>query len=198
MNLSELTDQIRTLSRTADDPITVGISGFGGSGKSSLASALTSALPSCISMRGDDFLDPTRTHQRSKNWDGVERARLVSQVLSPFRSGRSSTFRRFDWRIRALGEPEPVPRGDIILVDLIGLFHPETEPHLDMRVWCDVDIATSTAWGKARDVRLGRDHTKLWDEIWVPNEIDFVAAFQPRRMADLIVPPVLLEQYASS
>lgn len=198
MNLSELTDQIRTLRRTADHPIAVGISGFAGSGKSSLAVALASTIPGCVTMRGDDFLDPARTHQRSRDWDGVERTRLADEVLNPFRSRTPSLFRRFDWSIRALGDPEPLPRGDVILVDLIGLFHPETEPYLDLRIWCDVNLATSTAWGKSRDARLGRDHTELWDKIWVPNEIDFFADFEPRRMADLIMPPAPLEQYASS
>lgn len=85
-----------------------------------------------------------------------------------------------------------------MLVNLIGLFHPEMESHLDLRVWCDVDLATSTAWGKARDARLGRDHTTLWDEIWVPNEIAFITAYDPRGAADLVVPPVMLGKYAKS
>jgi hypothetical protein len=56
-------------------------------------------------MRGDDFLDPARSHHRSSDWDGVERIRLRDTVLRPFRSGSGSggTFRRFDWSTRALG-----------------------------------------------------------------------------------------------
>lgn len=60
-------------------------------------------------MRGDDFLDPSRSHCRSGDWDGVDRRRLVNEVLAPFREEREGSFRRYDWSRRELGEPEPVP-----------------------------------------------------------------------------------------
>lgn len=174
----------------AGHPIVVGVSGFGGSGKSSLAAALTAALPGAVGLRGDDFLDPVQSHHRSSDWAGVERARLADEVLRPFREGRPTTFRPFDWASRALGAPRPVPSGDILIVDLIGLLHPDLDGLLDLSMWCDVDLTTATAWGKARDARLGRNHDHLWDEVWVPNERDFVERFDPRRRADLIVAPL--------
>jgi len=122
----------------------------------------------------------------------------MNEVLRPFRNGTRSTFRRFDWSAGALGDPEPLPLGNVLIVDLIGLFHPETDEHLDLQVWCDVDLETATTWGKARDTGLGRDHSRLWDEVWVPNERDFVADFAPHDRADIVLPPVRLAQFASS
>ena len=103
-------------------PIVVGISGYGGAGKSTLARELLELVSGSVRMRGDDFLDPSRSHRRSADWDGVERSRLVEEVLDPFRDRRSSMFRRFDWNARALGEPEPIPTGDVLIVDQPRLF----------------------------------------------------------------------------
>jgi uridine kinase len=166
-------------------PVVIGISGYGGSGKSTLARALVEQRPGAVRLRGDDFLDPVRSHRRSPDWDGVERARLVDEVLRPFREQRPSTFRRFDWGVGALADPEPVPAGDVLVLDLIGLFHPDALSVLDLKVWCDVDLMTATRQGMARDAALGRDHAALWENVWVPNEKDFEVRFDPRSAADL-------------
>lgn len=185
MTLDELVILINSAQRRADRPIVVGISGYGGSGKSTLARELVQLIPNAVRMRGDDFLDPERSHQRSNDWDGVERDRLTHEVLTPFVEQREGTFRRYDWGIRALGAPEPVPTGDVLIVDLIGLFCPETEAVLDLKIWCDVDLETATSRGLARDAALGRDHVDLWRDVWVPNECEFDSRFQPREMADV-------------
>lgn len=159
---------------------------------------MTSALGGVVRVRGDDFLDPVLSHTRSTDWAGVERRRLADEVLRPFRESRASTYRPFDWGLRSLGVPRPIPSGDVLVVDLIGLLHPELDDMLDLAIWCDVDLDTATAWGKARDARLGRTHDRLWDEIWVPNERDFVERFDPRRRADLVVAPLPLEDFADN
>src|SRR5690554_1611685 len=105
--------------------VVIGVSGYCGSGKSTLVRSVLDGEPGMVRMRGDDFLDPSRSHHRSSDWDGVERRRLVSEVLLPFREEREAVFRRFDWTRRALGEPEPVPSGEVLLADLIGLSPPE-------------------------------------------------------------------------
>ncbi|WP_040165857.1 uridine kinase family protein [Microbacterium gorillae] len=183
--LTETIDTIERVRTTAGHPIVVGVSGFGGSGKSTLTRKLVERWDGALRLRGDDFLDPTRSHRRSTDWDGVERDRLAREVLRPFRERRPSTFRRFDWSTRSLADPEPVPAGEILIVDLIGLFHPALADDLDLRVWCDVDLDTATARGLARDAALGRDHTALWREVWVPNERDFAAQFDPRGAAEV-------------
>lgn len=185
MDLDTLTLLIEKAAAEASHPLVVGISGYGGSGKSTLARALAARLDGAVRLRGDDFLDPARSHRRSPDWDGVGRDRLVADVLGPFREERASTFRRYDWAAAALGEPEPVPSGRILLVDLVGLFHPDALPALDLTVWCDVDLATAQERGMRRDASLGRDHTRLWNEVWVPNERDFDERFAPRERADV-------------
>lgn len=151
-----------------------------------MARTLVDLIPGAVRMRGDDFLDPSRSHRRSATWDGVDRSRLVEDVLRPFREQRPSTFRRFDWKIRGLGAPELVPTGQVLILDVIGLFCPETDDALDLRVWCDVPLDLATERGMSRDAALGRDHATLWRDVWVPNELDFDQTFSPRARADLL------------
>ncbi len=183
MDHDGVTDLLRSRVASAQHPLVVGVSGYCGSGKSTLARRLEQVLPGAVRIRGDDFLDPERSHRRSTDWDGVDRQRLVSSVLAPHRAGRASTFRRFDWSVRALGPAEPLPRAEVLVVDLIGLFHPEALPHLDVTVWCDVDLDTAVRRGLARDRALGRRYEALWRDVWVPNERDFAARYAPRDRA---------------
>ena len=99
---------------------------------------------------------------------GSKRTRLVREVLLPFRKQSPSMFRRFDWSTRALAEPEPVPTGDVMVIDLVGLFHPEALGALDLTIRRDLDLATAGARGIKRDADRGRDHSRLWDEVWIP------------------------------
>jgi uridine kinase len=186
VNFGDATAAITSRSLALGHPMTVGISGYGGSGKSTLARDLVAAVPDTVRIRGDDFLDPTRSHRRSTDWDGVERTRLRDEVLAPFRAGQPSTFRRWDWGAKSLSGSEPVPTCSIIVVDLIGLFHPTVLDALDLTIWCDVDLATAQQRGMRRDAELGRKHERLWNEVWVPNEIDFDKQFAPRAKAELL------------
>lgn len=186
MDLDGVTAAVSQCIGDADHPIVVGISGYAGSGKSTLTRELVARIPGSIRMRGDDFLDPTRSHRRSTDWDGVERTRLVAEVLKPFREGTPGSFRRYDWTARRLSAPEPVPTGSALIVDLIALFHPDTAGSLDLRIWCDLDLATAQRRGMARDAAAGHDHARLWEEVWTPNDRDFDARFAPRHAADVV------------
>jgi uridine kinase len=189
--VSTLEDVVQAIEalRRERSRIVVGVSGFGGSGKSTLARFLVSTVPGSARIRGDDFLEPDRSHRRSSEWDGVERRRIRREVLDPFREGRASEFRRFEWEIGELGAPEPLPAAEVLVVDAIGLFHPELHGAIDLRIWVDVDLETATARGKERDRAAGHDHDHLWDDVWVPNERDFMTAFDPRGAADMRYQP---------
>ncbi|WP_221181394.1 tautomerase family protein [Curtobacterium sp. PhB130] len=178
-----LVELIRARQRDLGHPLVVGISGYCGSGKSTLARTLAAELAGAVRIRGDDFLDPVRSHRRSTDWDGVDRRRLLDSVLAPHRAAQPGVFHRFDWTTRSLGPAEPLPSADILVVDLIGLFHPDTLPSLDVTVWCDVELDVAAQRGMARDARLGRRHESLWRDVWVPNERDFEQRFAPQRSA---------------
>lgn len=78
------------------------------------------------------------------------------------------------------------PTGDVLVVDLIGLFHPEALPALDLTTWVDVLLDVARERGMRRDEDLGRDHSLLWREVWIPNEIEFDRNFSPRESAEVL------------
>lgn len=186
--MDTLIDEVGRVRAASGRPVVVGVSGFCGSGKSTLTRALVGAVPGAVRMRGDDFLDPALSHERSDDWSGVERVRLRDTVLEPFRAAAGGSFRRYDWSARSLGPEEPLPGGEVLVVDLIGLFHPTALPALDLTVWCDLDLETAAVRGQRRDRALGRDHERLWNDVWIPNERDFAERFDPRAAATVLVP----------
>jgi uridine kinase len=190
--IEELAGRIEALRRTQARTV-VAISGFGGAGKSTLTKTLA-AEPGWTRLRGDDFLDPMRSHLRSTDWDGVERTRLRDEVLAPFRRGEQVRFRPFDWSTGALGSVTELPDTEVLLVDAIGILHPDLEGCFDLSVWVDVDLETAGERGRERDRRNGSQHDELWTEVWLPNDRDFAARFDPMSRAGVRYVPADVAQ----
>ncbi len=181
-----IADTIRGLDRAR---VLVGISGYGGSGKTILGRALAGVLD-CPVVAMDAF-GTTAVFQRSTDWHGFDRVRLQEQVLKPFSSGCPKI--RYDacddweswtsaWVERQVGR--------FLVVEGVGLFHPDLLRYLDYRIWLDVPLRRATAQGIARERALGRFVERLWRSTWEPNERDFERAFEPRQSAHRLVRPV--------
>lgn len=166
--------------------VVVAISGYAGAGKSVLARRLVDVVDGAVRVRGDDFLDPPRVHHRSSDWDGVERQRMRTELLEPFRAGRPAVIRPLDWSTGRLGAATPLPHGSVLVVDSIGIFHPELLPWFDLTVWVDADLEVAQQRGMARDRTSGLDHDALWTDVWTPNDREFEQTFSPRPVADLV------------
>lgn len=165
------------------------MSGFGGAGKSTFARALAAVIAGAYVIGADDFWRPDRD-VRSADWDAIDRDRLREEVLEPARARRPVTFRRADFVTGALGKPVAVPPGATLIVEGIGLFHPALVPLFDLTVWLDVPFQIALARGMERDRReYGVDHDDRWRDVWGPNDLDFLAAYDARGRADLIVIP---------
>jgi len=171
--------------RTELGRVAVGISGYAGAGKSVLARRVVDSVHGAARVRGDDFLDPARVHRRSSDWDGVDRERLRSEVLEPFRAGNDIGIRQLDWETGQLGEPTPLPRASVLVIDAIGIFHPDLLPWFDLTVWVDTDLLVAQQRGMARDRAAGMDHDRHWTDVWTPNDQEFEQTFDPASRADL-------------
>lgn len=186
--IEDLVARIESL-RGGQPRTVVAVSGYAGSGKSTLAKTLAARIRDCTRLRGDDFLDPQRSHRRSADWDGVERTRMRAEVLDPYRRGDPVRFRPYDWSARALGSVTELPDTAVLLVDAIGILHPELEGCFDLSIWVDVDLETAGDRGRERDRIGGHAHDRLWTDVWQPNDRDFAARFDPAGTADLLYVP---------
>lgn len=165
----------------------IGISGYGGSGKTTLARTLGQALDACV-VSIDEF-GTAGAMQRSSDWSGLDRQRLVSQILEPVKNGaRTIAYDSCDdWRSWHTNRLERSVGN--VLLEGIGIFHPTLLPFLDHTIWLDVDLDTAMTRGIARARSLGQDEERTWREVWAPNEPDFDRRFAPRDRADQLVTP---------
>ena len=189
--MSNVVDIVDAIDRLRDlrDRVAVGVSGYAGAGKSVLTRQLVDVIDDAVRLRGDDYLDAQRVHRRSSDWDGVERARMRREALEPFRAGATVAVRPLDWSTGRHGAPTPLPQASVLMLDAIGIFHPELLPWFDLTVWVDVDLDVAQAQGMARDRAAGRDHDTLWTDVWTKNDREFEQTFLPRSRADLVYQP---------
>lgn len=153
----------------------MGVSGFAGAGKTTMAHRLVDEVGDGLRLRADDYLDPVRAHRPSSDW-ALDRDRLKREVVVPFRTGKPVMIRRLDWATRQLGAPTPLPRVSVLVVEGVGLFHPDLLESFDLTVWVDVDLQTARRRGRSR----GR-----WNRVWTTNDRTFEHLFHPRDGAGL-------------
>ena len=177
---NELVNQV-----SAKRSVIVAISGFGGAGKSTLAAALAEGVDAEV-VSTDDF-SLAQQRERCPDWATIDRHRLVREVLDPARSGSPISYQPYDWPNDRLGEPRAVRPSQLLLVEGIGLIHPDTLSFFDLAVWIDCQLEIASERGRRRDRDIYKiDHDAIWREVWTPNDRDYFALFQPDRLADVI------------
>jgi uridine kinase len=168
----------------------VGVSGFGGAGKTTLASALAARLDKAAVVPGDEFMRARPCAQRSDDWSCIDRERLLDQVLGPAKRGGPVTYQVFDAELRTLGPWVSVDDESVPIVEGVGLFHPDLAGCFDLRVWVEVSLSDATAQGIWRDTHVWHNPQRdLWEQVWEPNDADFFARFRPDRAADILYRP---------
>ena len=179
-----LLSRIRALPKPRKRPLIIAISGFGGSGKTTLAAVLKEQLINAEVVAADDFI----IHQlkgRSADWSNHDRLRLQKQVLEPASHGEDICYQRYDWPNDRLGEWRIVPPSQYLIVEGQSVLHPDLRQFYDFKIWIDCALETAMKRGMERAHRLGVNQDDLWLNVWAPNDRDFLAKYHPDKAADI-------------
>ena len=132
------------------------VDGPAGSGKTTYAAALSSALGDAPVVHMDDLY---------AGWSGLEHdvwRRLETQVLAPLRAGRSARYQVYDWIAGEFGEWVDVARHSALVVEGVGSAAGPVDPYAVLRVWVEVPAELRLARGIARDGSAMLEHWLRW------------------------------------
>ncbi|MEU4624618.1 dephospho-CoA kinase [Actinoplanes sp. NPDC023801] len=153
----------------------VAVEGRSGSGKTSLARAVATALGAPL-LHMDDLY---------AGWDGLRDGvtALHDRVLRPLAESRPAVWRRWDWTAGAYAEEHRVPDSDWLLVEGVGSGGRVLRPYLSGVVWIDAPAGVRRDRALARD---GQTYAPHWIR-WARQEDAFYAEDQVREAAHLIL-----------
>jgi uridine kinase len=183
MQLETIANKIKSVS-LGHKPILIGIEGFGGSGKSTIASKLSKLLGNAFVVNIDDFI--IKGNITENDWDKqvFDRQRLEEQVLIPASKGEQVQYVKLVWSTNSLSEPITVPSIGYLIVEGISSYHPSIAHYYDYKVWVDTPIEVAKARGKQRDA--GNENEQHWD-LWAGNDLAYQQNYHPEQAADFIV-----------
>jgi uridine kinase len=169
-------DVRRLAERFPDRTVFVGIDGFGGAGKSSLAGAIAAELPRAAVVRVDDFWGPNVAE-----WDW---SRFRRQVLEPLLAAEPGRYQVWNWAADAGGEWVELPAGAVVVVEGVSSTRAEAGVPWDLTVWVEASHGIRLTRALERD---GPQLMHRWLDDWMPSEEGYAAREHPQDRADLLV-----------
>jgi uridine kinase len=164
--------------------ILIGIEGYGGSGKTTLANKLAGALENAHVINIDAFIIKEKVTEPSWDNGAFDRNRLEQQVLLPASQGQKVSYEALLWESNSLSTPKVVPDVDYLIVEGISCYHPDIAHYYDYKIWVATPIEISKERGRARD--RGNENAQYWD-IWAENDVAYQQKYHPERVADFTV-----------
>ncbi len=180
MSLSKITTAIRQCEKP-QKPVLIGIEGFGGSGKTTLATKLGEALGNAYVVNIDDFIVKEKLTEPSWDKGGFDRVRLERQVLLPASKGQPVSYEELLWEMNTLSEPKIVPDVNYLIVEGISCYHPDIAHYYDYKIWVDTPIEIAMERGHARDGC--NENAQHWD-LWAANDLRYQEKYHPEQVAD--------------
>lgn len=189
MNFEELGQKVQDL-LDKKRPVVIAVSGFGGSGKTTLAEKLNARFKDSTKLQLDNFLI---NHGEGAGWQGGYDWERFEQVLKDIKTGKDLHYQWYNWEKNETRDWINQPLPALVIVEGVRLFQPELMKYFDLSIWVDVSIDIATEYGKARDRRnksnespeVIKAHLAKWDAVWIPKEKEFVGLFKPRENADV-------------
>lgn len=189
MTFNDLTDKVQGLLATKRSVI-VAVSGFGGSGKTTLAERLKGRFPDSTLLQLDNFLV---NRGEGEGWEGGYDWARFEGVLKDARAGKDLHYQWYNWEKDETKDWIVQPLPSLVIVEGVRILQPDLKQYYDLTVWINRSLEESTEQGKARD-RANKPsdkydieaHIRKWDEVWTPKEEKFIALFDPAKSADVL------------
>ena len=180
----EITEQLIKTIKNLPTPTLVGVSGFGGSGKSSVAKKLGEALNAAV-VGVDSFQTKGAFDSVFSLWEIMDYARLEKEVFQPFKNNESVIYYgHFNSKSESISETVEVKNNGILIVEGVGLFRPELLKYFSYKIWVDLPIEEAITRGKKRDrEEYGNPTDELWDGMWKDNDLQYLEAYKPKETA---------------
>ncbi|MGO1542861.1 MAG: uridine kinase family protein [Gulosibacter sp.] len=165
-------------------PTIIAIDGRGGSGKTTLAYRIQTALNGVEIVSTDDIA----WHHSILSWHDL----LVEHVLQPVRRGEAVRYRPDAWARRdrqgAIAVSADVR---ILVIEGTGSLNDRIQPYLDRGIWVqsDYDLAREGALDRDEESGVNGDRAAaaaFWDD-WQREEVPYLIEQQPWQKADSIV-----------
>ncbi len=171
-------------------PLVVAVSGFGGSGKTTLAEKLHEHFQDSSLLQLDNFLV---NHGEGDGWQGGYDWERFENVLKDIQAGKDLHYQWYNWDKDETKDWINQPLPPLVIVEGVRLFSPELMKYFDLTIWVDVYLEVATQRGKARDAANKSNddpaeiaaHLAKWDEVWTPKEEEFLDLFKPSENADI-------------
>jgi len=181
---NELVTRIEQLLKAKQHPI-VAISGFGGSGKSSL----TNKLASHFNIKDSQVIKIDHLYGPNPNGPDIFDQSdwvLLEKILKDVQAGKKLQYQGKGFTGEAIHVDEPLP--PLVLVEGIRLLQAKFMTYYDLSIWidCPQDIAIQRA--KARDRLQGESEENInrWDTDWGPKDKLYFERYRPDKLSSLI------------
>ncbi len=175
-SIADLVARAHTAAATVGQVCVIGIDGPAGSGKTTLADRLGTALPDAGVVHLDDLVP---------GWDGLAEAagKLVTQILQPLSAGRDGRYESHDWIAGAAGPWRDVPAQRFVVVEGVSCGTRSAARHLGLLLFVEAPLALRYERGIARDGETFRPH---WER-WAAQEVQLFARERTRERAEVII-----------
>ncbi|UNO43679.1 hypothetical protein [Streptomyces sp. MST-110588] len=173
--MARLAARLRALPPSCGPVRLVAVDGHAGSGKSTFARHLATALGGAPVVHLDDIA----THDELFAWTD----RLREQVLEPLSRGEHACYGVYDWVRRAFTAHRELAPAPVVLLEGVGAGRRALRPYLTCLMWMELTGERSWERGRLRD---GPEQSAFWNG-WIPSERRHFAADPSRPYADLLV-----------
>lgn len=173
--IEQIVEKISNASHPGRSTTLVAIDGYGGAGKSTLATVL-SYLVDCSSVVHCDHMLANPAHPE---W----RQRLLEQVVEPLLNNRAAKFAHFDWKTGGLVGWNRIEPGGVVIVEGVSSLHTDLGELWDVTIWVECPRELRLMRGVERD---GEGMRATWFNEWMPAEDSYVLDEFPQNRADLV------------